>query len=418
MEKEKENKKRFEELFLQKGYKKLNSAGCYQYSLIPAKSNLPNFLLPNIGYRVDRDGYFSAGLSICIYSKDDIMHYLFGNPLGKIGIEDLGLGWEFINNGDIVHKFEYRYMQNRLHLSYRLNDFEKFYKIFKGFEQKLEERYSNLDNIITDQDKYLQIVKELNDKQGMFKVKRDPIYRYRLDRVALYKFFDEKDRAIKELEGFIEQNDKDDMEFQRYKIYLDYLKNGTPLKYIPSPHETASILRLTDEDIYLFLNKKTTKDKELLDYFGGADKFEKAKKIEHEQMQEANEGIAICKAGKWTILRLGFEILMQFDKEELETILKNMSEQYNRVILFINQDTTNTFGFEVYKKGDFLRRWMAGDGEVLENIGKPITGERKKFTEELKKEQDAESVKKFLDTLLKITYADLEKSKCVAYNLK
>ena len=40
MEKEKENKKRFVELFLQKGYKKLNSVGCYQYSLIPAKSNL------------------------------------------------------------------------------------------------------------------------------------------------------------------------------------------------------------------------------------------------------------------------------------------------------------------------------------------------------------------------------------------
>lgn len=418
MEKEKENKKRFEELFLQKGYKKLNSVGCYQYSLIPAKSNLPNFLLPNIGYGVDRDGYFSAGLSICIYSKDDIMHYLFGNPLGKIGIEDLGLGWEFINNGDIVHKFEYRYMQNRLHLSYRLNDFEKFYKIFKDFEQKLEERYSNLDNIITDQDKYLQIVKELNDKQGMFKVKRDPIYRYRLDRVALYKFFDEKDRAIKELEGFIEQNDKDDMEFQRYKTYLDYLKNAKPLKYIPSPNEAASILKLTNEDIYLCLNKKTAKDKDILDYFGGADRFEKAQKISYEQIREHNQGIAICKVGKWSVLRINFEMLMQFDKEELENILKNMSEQYNRAILFVNQDTTNTFGFEVYKKGELLRRWMAGDGAVLENVGKSITGERKKFTDKLKKEQGAESIQKFLDSVIKITYEDLKKSKCIAYNLK
>ena len=97
-------------------------------------------------------------------------------------------------------------------------------------------------------------------------------------------------------------------------------------------------------------------------------------------------------------------------------MLSDMSTKYNRAILFVNQDTTNTFGFEVYKKGEFLRKWMAGDGEVLENIGKPITGERKKFTEQLKKEQDVESVQKFLDSVLKITYGDLEKSKCVAYN--
>lgn len=418
MEKEQENKKRFEELFLQKGYKKFNSVGCYQYSLIPAKSNFPNFLLPNIGYGVDKNGYFSVSFSICIYSKDDIMHYLFGNLLGKIGIEDLGLGWEFVNNGDIVHKFEYRYMQKRPNLSYKLNDFEKFYKIFKDFEKKLEERYSNLDNIITDQDKYLQIAKELNDKQGVFKAKRDSIYRYRLDRVALYKFFGEIDKAIKELEGFIKQNNKEDIQIQRCKIYLDYLKNGTPLKYTPSPHETASILNLTNEDTYLCLNKKTAKDKDILEYFGGVDKFEKAQKVSYEQIEKQKEGIAIRKAGKWSVVRMSFEILMHFNKEELERILKSMSEQYNRAILFVNQDTTNTFGFEVYKKGELLRRWIAGDGEVLENIGKPITGERGNFKDKLKKEQDAQSVKKFLDNVLKITYGDLEKSKCVVYGLK
>ena len=415
---EKENKKILEDLFFKKEYKKLNIVGCYQHSFIPKKSKLPNFLLPNIGYSIDSDGYFTIGLSICIYSKDEIMHYLFADSLSKIGIEDLGLGWEFINNGNIMHKFEYRYMQNRLYLAYKLSDFEKFYKIFQDFEQKLEERYCVLDNIIADQDKYKQIAKELNQKQGIYKVKEDSIYCYRLDRVALYKFFGEKDKAIEELEGYIEERDAGKIQLERYSVYLDYLKYGTPLKYIPSPHDKASILELIDEDIYLCLNKKITKDKDILEYFGGTDKFEKVKKIEYEQMQEATEGIAICKTGKWSVLRISFEILMQFDKKELEEILKNISEQYNRAILFVNQDTTNTFGFEVYKKGEFLRRWMVGDGEVLENIGKPITGERKKFIEELKKEQDVESVKKFIDSVLKITYGDLKKSKTVVYKKK
>ena len=200
---------------------------------------------------------------------------------------------------------------------------------------------------------------------------------------------------------------------ERKKVYLEYLKNGTPLPYIPSPTDKASILALTGNDIYILLNKKNTKDSEILEYFGGIKNFNKAQKVSYEDVYD--DGIMISKVGKWSILRVGVDLFLNFEQDKIESMLVELSAKYSRAILLINQDTSNTFGFEVYKKGEFLRRWMAGDGEVMENIGKPITGEKKRFMDILKDEQDSNSVVEFLDGILKITYGDLEKSKSMFY---
>jgi len=203
----------------------------------------------------------------------------------------------------------------------------------------------------------------------------------------------------------------------RYLSYIAFLENDTPLPYIPSPADKASLFQLIGNDIYIALNKKTIKDNEILEYFGSKDIFDKPQKVSYEELNN-DSGIVICKVGKWSILRIGLDVFMQFDQIKIENMLSDMSAKYNRAILLVNQDTTNTFGFEVYKKGEFLRRWMAGDGEVLENIGKPITGEKKRFLDILKKEQDVQSVVEFLDDILKITHGDLEKSKTVFYEIK
>jgi len=209
----------------------------------------------------------------------------------------------------------------------------------------------------------------------------------------------------------------DDVRSLRKTAYLEYLKNGTPLPDIKDPDDNTSLIQMVGNDIYIFLNKKTIKDSDMLEYFGGIENFDKPQKVSYEDMNN-DEGITICKAGKWSILRIGIDMFLNYDKEKIENMLSDMSKKYNRAILFVNQDTTNTFGFEVYKKGEFLRRWMAGDGEILENICKPITGEKKRFGDTLKDEQDAQSVTDFLDSILKITYGDLEKSKTLLYEMK
>jgi len=209
----------------------------------------------------------------------------------------------------------------------------------------------------------------------------------------------------------------DEYENNRYLAYIGFLEKGASLPHIPSPLDKVTTIQTTGNDIYFLINKKTIKDGDLLEYFGSIDKFNKPQKISYEEMNN-EEGITILKAGKWSILRIGIDIFLTLDQEKIESMLVELSAKYSRTILFINQDTSNTFGFEVYKKGEFLRRWMTGDGEVLENIGKPITGEKKRFTDTLKEKQDSDSVVEFLDTVLKITYADLEKSKTLLYEMK
>lgn len=415
----KKNQSLLEELFIKKGYGKLNILGCYKHTFVPKRSRMPEFLLPNIGYGLDDAGNFSVSLSICLYSNKDIMHYLFGYPLGSFGVEGIGLSWEFVKGDRVVHTFEYQYMNDKFNVSFKLSEFDKFYKSFIRFEQMSEDRYSDLDNILTDQDKYLELAKELNRKYGVFREKEANFYRFRLDRVALYSFFGDKDSAIQELEGFIEQNSNYcDHKLKRCMEFLDCLKKGTDLKCISKPNNAESIMNIDDENIYIFLNRKTTKDRDVLEYFGGADRFDRPKNISVDEFKNSDGDIAICRIGKWTILKISFQLIADYNQKEMGRLFSELSEKYNRAAILVNQDTSNTFGFEVYKKGELIRRWMAGDGEVLENFGKPITGERGNFKDELKRNQDVASVKKFMESLLKLNQVDFEKAKCVVYDLK
>lgn len=90
-------------------------------------------------------------------------------------------------------------------------------------------------------------------------------------------------------------------------------------------------------------------------------------------------------------------------------------------LLYLSDNSTSIlsiFSWSKFKKGELLRRWIAGDGEVMENIGKPITGEKKRFVDTLKDEQDSDSVVEFLDSVIKITYGDLDKYKTLFYEMK
>jgi len=292
------------------------------------------------------------------------------------------------NNKDIVSGNEFE-------------SIESFINIFENEGMKVIEKYLNPKNNL----QYL-----LDGYQT-----EKSISRARAIAIILEQLGDKKKSASFLKECLSQYNDE--YENNRYLAYIEFLEKGASLPHIPSPLDKVTIIQTTGNDIYFLINKKTIKDGDLLEYFDSIDKFNKPQKISYEEMNN-DDGVAILKIGKWSILRIGIDLFLDFDKEKIENMLSNMSKKYNRTILFVNQDTTNTFGFEVYKKGEFLRRWMAGDGEVLENIGKPITGEKKRFGDTLKDEQDAQSVTDFLDSILKITYGDLEKSKTLFYEMK
>jgi tetratricopeptide (TPR) repeat protein len=238
---------------------------------------------------------------------------------------------------------------------------------------------------------------------------------------VIYEQLGNINEAIDYLEKYIEWRlsyrgiDKNDL--IQHRAYIDYLKNGTPLPYIPFPNDIVSVFSTKGEDIYIAINKKAIKDSELLEYFSPQDSFTKAKKISFNDTID-DEGIIISKLGKWCILRLSFDMINEFSQDKLEILLKTLSEKYTQTILFINQDVTATFGFEVYKKGELLRKWMAGDGEVLENIGKPLKNEKKQFLDTITEDIDEQSVISFLDTIIKVSHNDLDNSKSVYYAIK
>ncbi len=208
-----------------------------------------------------------------------------------------------------------------------------------------------------------------------------------------------------------------DISSLRRKAYLEYLKNGIPLPDIKDPDAQASFFQLAGNDIYIAVNKKTIKDNTILELFGGTDIFSKAQKSNYDE-NLSDDGLTIGKLGKWTVIRCGLEIFANTDQEKMNGILTKLSSEYNRAILFINQDTSGTFGFEIHQKGTAIRKWMSGDGKVIINEGKAVSGEKKRFGDSLKKEQDEQSVQEFLDDTLKITYSDLEKCKSSFYGLK
>ena len=387
----------------------------YQYRL--PKKKLPEFLDAVISFSVDSVGNFALSWGLVLGGEDALLHYLFGEDKNKKSYIDLHLGYEALRNGKFITSTEYNWLPNRLNISWHIKDIDRFFSILDDFDTKMQDRYKYMENIIKDRGERKKIFYKLLQESGRADFIKNEVAS--LENVAIYKMFDHKKEAIIELEKYIDslpKNDKKGYAYDRLNAYLDHLKNGTPLPYIPSPHDKASVLSFDGEDIYILLNKKipSTKDKELLAYFGDTEQITLVGKADCDTHVDPKQ-ILICRVGKWTMLKLGFEFIKDLSPLQIENLLKELSEKYNRAILAVNQDTSATFGFEIYKKGEFLRRWMVGDGEVLENLGKPVTGEKKRFADTLKKDQDSDSVIEFLDGVLKITHADLEKSKANLY---
>jgi hypothetical protein len=265
-------------------------------------------------------------------------------------------------------------------------------------------------------DKYLNPIKHI---EYIMSVGHKDKYGYLLSVAVIHEQLTNIELAIKNLEGYVQQRKslgriKED-ELENFNAYLDYLKNGTPLPDIKDPYDTMSVFHLTGNDIYIALNKKSIKDTDILEYFGGANSFEKGEKTECNDAMSFEEGIGICKAGKWSLLRLNFDIFATYDQQQMEILLKTLSEKYIRAILFVNQDTSNTFGFEIYKNGGALRQWMFGGDEVLLNEGKALSGEKKRFGDTPTEDNDASEVTSFLDSIIKVTYEDTEKAKATIY---
>jgi hypothetical protein len=337
---------------------------------------------------------------------------------------DIPLAFQLDKQAEIIFHSILTWSNNQLVFSWPFHKFDGMVNFINDTDEYLSKRYQYVENIIEDMIKDDIEVKEIYKKNGKVYGKAEERGSHESFAIV-YAVYGMKDQAIEHLSKAIGYYKTDTRYLtyappyclQRKEAYLDYLKHDTPLPYIPSPADKASLFQLTSNDIYIALNKKNIKDNDILEYFGSKEIFDKPQKISYKDLNNDN-GIAICKVGKWSILRIGVDLFMQFDQSKIENMLSDMSTKFNRAFLCVNQDITNTFGFEAYKKGEFLRRWMAGDGEVLENIGKPITGEKKRFNDTLKDEQDAESVVIFLDSVLKITYGDLEKSKTVLYEIK
>ena len=352
----------------------------------------------------------------------DLMLKGDNNAMQYIACEEfyIPLAFQLDKHAKIIFRSILTWASNQTVFSWQFQDFDTMIGFVKKADLYFLERYKSIERIIEDIFASRQQLKELYEKNGKVYSKNNECYFWE-STTLVYIMFDMQNQAIESLTNAIEcfqeniryTNGGFAYCLESKKVYLEYLKNGTPLPYIPSPTDKASILALTGNDIYILLNKKNTKDSEILEYFGGIKNFNKAQKVSYEDVYD--DGIMISKVGKWSILRVGVDLFLNFEQDKIESMLVELSAKYSRAILLINQDTSNTFGFEVYKKGEFLRRWMAGDGEVMENIGKPITGEKKRFMDILKDEQDSNSVVEFLDGILKITYGDLEKSKSMFY---
>ena len=407
--------KEFEVFLISKGCKKSKTGYAHNEFFAPDKY-LPSFLKVILEYSISPDGYFSLSWNLMISTDKKLMHYLFGNILDTEAYEDVGITYEALNDGNFISFSEYTYLNNKLSVRWHIDNIEKFYNILDEFDTKMQMRYASLNNILEDLEKKREKCDILRKQTGQTNWMKDK--KSYLPKVALYELFGEKEKAIKELETYIEELppiDQKGYQYERLMAYLNHLKTGNPVQYVTSPADKISVLQSTDEDIYICLNRKTIKDADILEYFGGIDKFGEAEKIKCEDIV-SNNGVTIYKAGKWSIIRLSFKLIIDYSQDELSNMLLDMSNKYNRAILFVNQETTATFGFEVYKKGELIRRWMAGDGEVFENIGKPLVGEKKRFIDSLKDEIDANSVSEFLNEFLKITHGDTKKA--VLYMIK
>ena len=396
------------------GYRLHNGIG---YDLMERKLYPDKEWYGLIGYSCSDYG-ISIEWDLMLKGDNDAMKYIACDEFF------IPLVFQLDKHAEIIFHSILTWSNNQLVFSWPFHKFNEMIDFIKEADMQLSKRYQHVENIIEDMLKDNMKLKEIYKKNGRVYGKVEERGSHE-SLAMIYAVYDMKEQAIEHLSKTIEYYKTDTRYLtyvppyclQRKEVYLDYLKHDTPLPYIPSPADKVSLFQLTGNDIYIALNKKTIKDNNILEYFGGIKNFDKPKKISYKDLNNDN-GFAICKVEKWSILRIGIDLFLQFDQEKIENMLSDMSTKYNRAFLCVNQDTTNTFGFEVYKKGEFLRRWMAGDGEVLENIGKPIIGEKKRFNDTCKNEQEVESIVEFLDSVLKISYGDLEKSKTVLYEMK
>ena len=415
MNKEKLKEQKIINALTELNYKKYSSRWI-RNTLISVDKILPSYLKALVSYSYPQEDGYLLSWTLGVYTDDDLVYYLFGFDRGKKVFFPLPLVYELIKSKKLVFNIEFRWFHNQLFQFWKEEDFQEMISFFEEENQKLQFRYKEHKHIIEDCYLYEEKVQKF---KNIANPNTDKTTTSSLYTVAIYKLSGDIENAIKDLKEVMVVRKKIayDYEYKRLVAYLDYLEHNTPLPTIKAPYDKTTIFECTGNDIYIAINKKAIKDENILEYFGGIKRFEKPQKISYEDM--VNEtGISICKAGKWTVLRLGLDVFTHFEQKDIENILLTISEKYSRSILLVNQDTSGTFGYEVYKKGEFLRRWMAGDGEVMENLGKPIIGEKKRFNDTLKNEQDAESVVTFLDSVLKITYGDLEKSKTVLYEIK
>lgn len=378
------------------------------------------FLVSLISFHYTCDYGYSIEWSLGLRSTDNSLKYIELCSEAKENYLCGIVSYVLTKDKTIIFTTTRTWSNNQLQYAWKDSQYKEMIEYLQNFIEQKELQYQNIELIARD------VLLQDNEENVMYRNKYNqnrPLNCHIYDiQAILYIHFGQNEKSISLLEESIKCEKQNITIYNSHIIkskqaYLDHLKNGTPLPYIPFPNDIVSVFNTKGEDIYIAINKKAIKDSELLEYFSPQDSFAKAKKISFDDTID-DEGIIISKLGKWCILRLSFDMINEFSQDQLETLLKTLSEKYTQTILFINQDVTATFGFEVYKKGELLRKWMAGDGEVLENIGKPLKNEKKQFLDTIIEDIDEQSVTSFLDTFIKVSHNDLDNSKSVYYALK
>jgi tetratricopeptide (TPR) repeat protein len=394
---------RFKVAMVELGYKKNTDCATDTYG---KKNKNINFLYSLISFTHTINIGYSIDWNLLVKINDKVF--------GEISICGL-INFVLTNDEKIIYELERRWSDNQLKYAWKDSQFEEMINFIVLVDEALSKKYDDIDHIINEYEMQQEYEKKLWLEAG----KKYPEISQKYTNLSmLYYLFEDYNNAIKMEEKALLSNssyfDENHYVILENKAHINYFKNGTPLPEIKYPMDETSVFEPIGKDIYIAINKKAIKDEDVLEYFGGKDSFEKGEKISFEDVPNS-QGLSIIKVGKWCVVKCDFEILSSFEQNSWEESLKKLSSLYKRVVVFTNEDTTNTFGFEVFKQGELIRRWMASEGQVLENIGKAITGEKKRFLEQQSDANDELEVIDFLNSMMKVTYAELETCKVVNY---
>lgn len=389
------------------GYKAHTTCGRQTMEL--QKSNLP-YVKTLLSFHYSEGYGYSIVWSLALFTDE----YLVSGTKSKFEYICNLINFVFTGQKNIIKELERRWSNNQLQYCWSDDDFEEMIEFIEKNGHLLLLRYADYKNIVEDiliQEKFSDDMMKKHGKPIEPKIK---VY---ANLAILYKLAGDKENAILMMENCIHLFSSfvtpDNVGLLRYIAYLEHLKTGTPLPDIKDDSDQASAFVLEGNDVYILVNKKSAKEEDLLKLFGGADRFGKSEKAE---CGTTGEGVVISKAGKWAIIRCDAMLYINLDNTAFEEQMRQFSDTYGRVMLFINQDTSGTFGFIVYKKGERIRQWMSSEGEVLDNVGKPIRGESKRFTDTLGDNTDPWTVANFLDSQIGLTHGDLEKCKAKRYS--